>query len=247
MNAFDYKDSPYPIRNDISEAHGVYWSRLASPGSWWTGAERVAIAAEWRAARHCSFCAERKQALSPYTGEDRHEPGSDLPTRVVDAVHRIVNDQTRITRGWIESNADSGLSVEAFVELSGIVVAVLSIDEFHRALGLPLEAFPEPKVGEPDHYRPMNLAHDTGFVPMISRDGAVGNEADLWTQGFSANVLRALSLVPDAVRAWKDLASAQYIAVQGMGNFVGQDDRSIDRAQMEIVAGRVSSYNECFY
>ena len=247
MKAFDYKDSPYPIRNDISEAHRVYWSRLASTGSWWTGAERVAIAAEWRAARHCSFCAERKQALSPYTGEDRHEPGSDLPTRVVDAVHRIVNDQTRITRGWIESNADSGLSVEAFVELSGIVVAVLSIDEFHRALGLPLEALPKPEDGEPDRYRPVNLVHDTGFVPMISRDGAVGNEADLWTPGFSANVLRALSLVPNAVRAWKDLSGAQYLSVQGMGNFVGQDDRSIDRAQMEIVAGRVSSYNECFY
>ena len=225
----------------------MYWSRLAAPGNWWTGAERVGIAAECRAAKQCTFCEKRKYSHSPYTWAYKHESCSDLPALAVDAVHRIVTDQTRITQSWIESNAESGLSVEAYVELSGIVVAILSIDEFNRALGLPLESLPKPKIGEPDHYRPMNLAHDTGFVPMIPRDGAVGNEADLWSPGFSANVLRALSLVPDAVRSWKDLASAQYLSVQGMGNFVRQDDRSIDRAQMEIVAGRVSSYNECFY
>ena len=103
------------------------------------------------------------------------------------------------------------------------------------------------QAGEPDHYRPSNLSSDTGFVPMILRDGAVGNEEDLWAKDFSANVLRALSLVPDAVRSWKDLASAQYLSIEDMGNFVGQADRAIDRAQMEIVAGRVSSQNECFY
>ena len=247
MNVFDYKESPYPIRSDIIEAHRTYWSRLSSPGNWWTGAERVGIAAECRAARQCSFCEERKNSLSPYTGVDKHEPGSDLSARAVDAVHRIVTDQTRITQRWIESNAEAGIGVEAYVELSGVVVAVLSIDEFHRALGLPFESLPKPKSGEPDHYRPMNLAHDTGFVPMIPPDGAVGNEADLWPTEFSANVLRALSVVPDAVRSWKDLSSAQYLSMHGMGNFVRQDDRSIDRAQMEIVAGRVSSCNECFY
>ena len=82
---------------------------------------------------------------------------------------------------------------------------------------------------------------------MIDRDGAVGREADLWSSKFSANVIRALSVVPNAVRGWKDLASAQYIGLETMGNFTGRSDRAIDRAQMEIVAGRVSSYNECFY
>jgi len=32
-----------------------------------------------------------------------------------------------------------------------------------------------------------------------------------------------------------------------MANLVGQVDRSINRMQMELVAGRVSSVNECFY
>ena len=247
MEAFAYEDSPYAIRSDIGDAHRTYWARLASPGSWWSGADRVSIAAECRAARNCSFCADRKLALSPYTAEERHETVSDLPAVVVDAVHRIVTDQTRITREWIERNNVSGLTFAAYVELAGIVVAILSIDEFHRALGLPLESLPIPQAGDPDGYQPENLSTETGFVPMIARDGAVGIEADLWPSGFGANVIRALSLVPDAVRAWKDLSAAQYLAMEGMGNFVGQEDRAIDRAQMEIVAGRVSSHNECFY
>lgn len=247
MAHFDYDNSPYPIRADIGETLRAYWQRLASPGNWWTGAERVAIAAECRAARTCEFCVERKEALSPYTGEYKHDSVTDLPDHVVDAVHRIVTDQTRITRHWIEKNAEGNLSVEKYVELAGIVVAVLSVDEFNRALGLPFEPLPEPITGEPSHYRPPNLETGTGFVPMIPRDGADGNEADLWPPGFGANVIRALSLVPDAVRDWVNLSGALYLTPAGMANFIGQEDRSIDRAQMEIVAGRVSSYNECFY
>ena len=247
MIAFEYKDSPFPIRGDIRDAHRVYWARLASPGSWWSGSDRVAIAAESRAAREIGASVVHKTAVSTDADEDKHESECALPSIAVDVVHRVVMDQTAITQSWIQSNAESGLGAEAYVELVGIVVAIISIDEFHRALGLKLEALPDPLDGEPDHYQPNNLSHDTGFVPMIPRDGAVGREADLWAPEFSANVLRALSLVPDAVRAWKDLASAQYLSVQDMRNFVGQEDRSIDRAQMEIVAGRVSSYNECFY
>lgn len=244
---FEYTNSPYPIRSDIGETLREFWSRLASPGSWWTGAERVAIAAECRAARTCGFCKTRKDALSPYTDEYQHDSVTDLPMRVVDAVHRIVTDQTRITGNWIEDNARNGLSVEQYVELAGIVVAVLSIDEFHRGLGIPFEPLPEPVPGEIDRYLPDNLVTDTGFVPMIARDGAVGKDADLWSPEFAANVIRALSLVPNAVRDWVSLSGALYLSPAGMANFVGQEDRSIDRAQMEIVAGRVSSYNECFY
>ena len=174
MVAFSYDNSPYPVRADIGEAHREYWQRLAKPGSWWTGAERVAIAAEARAARDCQFCRDRKNALSPYTDAYDHSAVTELPEMVVDAVHRIMTDQNRITRAWIEQNVDNGLSKEAYVELAGIVVALISIDEFNRALGLPFEPLPEPEDGEPSGYRPANLSDDTGFVPMIRR----GEEAE---------------------------------------------------------------------
>lgn len=247
MDNFAYTDSPFVIRHDIAEVHREFWRRLAKPGSWWTGSERVAIAAETRASRQCSFCKTRKQALSPYTDEYEHASVTDLPDIVVDAVHRIMTDQNRITRGWVQSNRENGLSEGAYVELAGIVVAMISIDEFNRSLGLSFEPLPTPEAGEPCRYTPPNLTRDTGFVPMLKHDGAIGEEADLWAEGRSANVLRALTLVPDALRDWMMLSSAQYLSMEGMRNFIGQEDRAIDRAQMELVAGRVSSYNECFY
>ncbi len=33
------------IRDDLAEAHRLAWAHLASPGSWWTGAERIELAA----------------------------------------------------------------------------------------------------------------------------------------------------------------------------------------------------------
>ena len=188
MSYFDYRNAPYPIREDIGEAYRAYWEKLAAPGSWWTGRQRIAIAQETRNALNCAYCAERKQALSPYTYPGEHDHSGGLPERAVDAVHRVVTDQTRITQSYVDDNASNELSKGAFVELVGIVVAVFSIDEFHRALGMPVEVLPEPQPGKPSEYQPANLSEDIGFVPTIPTDGAVGNEADLWPTGFTANV-----------------------------------------------------------
>lgn len=244
---FDYRQTGHEIRADIAAAHCAYWQTLARPGSWWTGAERVAIAAESRAALTCDFCRERKQALSPYTLQGTHDSVTELPARAVDAVHRIVTDQGRITRAWIEDNAEHGLSKEAYVELVGVVVCAFSIDEFHRGLGLPLEPLPAPEAGEPNHYRPAILSEDMGFVPTVPPEGNQGNETDLWAGGRAANVVRALTLVPNALRDWRALAGAQYLSFEAMRNFVKDDNRALDRMQMELVAGRVSAVNECFY
>ena len=247
MQAFSYPQSPYTIREDLGQAYREFWASMAKPGSWWTGAQRVAIAQESRNAMICGYCAERKKALSPYNFPGEHERCGLLDPLAVDAVHRIVTDQVRITESYVEDNQAKGLSKEQYVELAGIVVVTFSIDEFNRALGLPLESLPEPEDGEPTHYRPDHVAEGTGFVPMIPADGNVGREADLWPEGANANVLRAFSAVPDAVRDWMQVGSAMYLSMAGMQIFEGNTGRSIDRMQIELVAARVSSHNECFY
>ena len=247
MTAFDFSGLDFAVRRDIPEAYSAYWDTLSAPGNWWTGSQRVAIADASREALSCEFCVLRKQSLSPYGVDGTHKNSGPLPDRVVDAVHRIITDQNRITQTFVDDNAANGLSKEAYVELVGIVVTVFSIDEFHRALGIPLQPLPEPKLGEPSFERPGALVDDMGFVPTISAAGASGKYADLWSADSAPNVVRALSLVPDAVRGWKLIAGAQYLSLQGMQNFVQDDNRSINRMQMELIAGRVSSVNECFY
>ena len=243
---YSYADSPYPIRAGLVDVHKDYWQTLARPGSWFTGAQRVAIAHEVRNALLCPFCAERKNALSPYALSGEHLKGDVLSDEIVDAVHRVVTDQSRITKSYIEGNIEKGFSEEHYVELVGIVVNVFSIDEFHRALGLKPEVLPQPEEGEPNQYRPAQVEHHTAYVGMIPPDGAVGHEADLWPER-TANVLRAISLVPDAVRSWMKIANEHYLSMEAMGNFTGPNGRSINRMQIELVAGRVSSINECFY
>ncbi len=249
MTHFTYENAPVAVRKEIGETYSWYWQRLASPGSWWTGAERIALAAEVRRATACQFCGQRKDALSPYTLSGNHdaEPASPLTDDAIDAVHRIVTDQSRITQVWVDGLVERGMRIEAYIELVGLVVAVFSIDEFNRALGLAPEALPGPIAGKPTGYCPDHTDSETGFVPMIPRNKAVGAEADLWAEGRGANVLRALSAVPDAVRDWKSISAVQYLSVEGMANMIGDPDRAMNRMQMELVAGRVSAINQCFY
>ncbi len=244
---FSYSNAPYPVREDIKQAHKTFWHNLANPGCWWDGTQRIAIAAEVRNAVDCEFCRQRKSALSPHTLSGKHNQNDILDQIAIDTIHQIVTDQGRITQTYVDNAARQGLTNEHYVELTGIVVAVFSIDEFNRALGIPPEAFPTAVTGNPSHYRPEHLSNDTGFVPMIPVNGAVGNEGDLWPTGRSANVVRALTLVPNALRDWFSLASAQYLSLAGMGNLIRDDNRSINRMQMELIAGRVSAINQCFY
>ena len=142
MDNFNYSESPYPIREDIKQAHRDFWQRLSAPGCWWSGAQRLAIAREVRASTHCDYCNARQQALSPYNFPGRHQRDSTLDESAVDAVHRIVRDQTRITGEWVKRLAEAGLSSAAYVELAGLVVCLFSVDEFHRGLDLALEPLP---------------------------------------------------------------------------------------------------------
>ena len=68
----------------------------------------------------------------------------------IDAIHRLATDAARLSKSWLDDLYRQGLSDGHYIELLGIVVAVISIDGFHRAMGMPLEPLPEPVAGEPD-------------------------------------------------------------------------------------------------
>lgn len=245
---FDYaRIAEDPIRDDLAEAHRLAWQRIAEPGTWWNGAQRVAIAAETRAAEDCLFCRKRREALSPFglQGEHDHVSGEILPPAAIDAVHRIVTDATRLTSSWVNGLADQDVPVTHYVELLSVAVSVRSIDGFHRAMGFPLEPLPDSHPGEPSRKRPEAAVQEEAWVPMLPTGRPSGDEADLWP-AQTGNVIRAMSLVPDAVRWLKELGGAQYLAVDAMTDFT-RGRGPLSRAQTELIAGRVSAINECFY
>jgi hypothetical protein len=111
-----FADCPVPVREDIASAHRLIWQRLAAPGTWWTGAERIAIAAEVRAARGCTACSERRLALSPEIVVRPHDgaSGGVLPDVAVDCVHRIAMDPGRLSRSWLDKALAAGLEDAAW-------------------------------------------------------------------------------------------------------------------------------------
>lgn len=246
MTEISYAHAPVPVREDLTAAHRRAWHRLAHAGNWWTGAERVAIAAEVRQARHCALCAVRKNALSPHAIEGVHDRASTLPEAAVDVIHRVTTDPRRLTKAWYDRiMATRTISDAQYVEIIGEVVAIVSIDSFCWGLGVPLHPLPEPQPGKPSRYRPATARLEAAWVPMIPAHEAVGAETDLWRVDRTANVIRAMSLVPDAVRQLLDLSDAHYISMENFMDLTW--GRSLSRAQTELIAGRVSALRECFY
>lgn len=247
MANISYARATVPVREDLPAAHNRAWRRLAQAGNWWTGAERVAIAAEVRNAWQCLLCKSRKAALSPYTIAGTHESISRLPETAIDVIHRIVTDPGRLTQSWFQKTMASGEITDVqYVEIIDVVVTVVSIDSFCRGIGVPLHPLPEPQAGEPSHYRPKAARLEEAWAPMLPVEGATGAEADLWNPtGRVGNVIRALSVIPDAVRQLMDLSNAHYVPRDRLMDLTW--GRSLSRAQMELLAGRVSALRGCFY
>ena len=59
--------------------------------------------------------------------------------------------------------------------------------------------------------------------------------------------IRGLSLVPDELRKHVELEQVEYLPLQFIMQPDYQHHDSFTRAQVEIVAGRVSALNECFF
>lgn len=247
MTDVTYDHAPAPVRDDLLAAHRRAWRRLAEPGTWLSGAERVAIMAETRGAPACGLCRRRKEALSPYTVDGAHDRLGGLADGLVEAIHRVRTDPARLTRSWFAGVIAGGVSVERYVEAIGVLAHTVAIDTFARGLGAAPWPLPEPMAGEATRYRPDGLSAGEAWVPMIAPRDATGAEADLFPKDRPvANIRRALSLVPAEVRGFFDLAEAQYLPGPAMRDFA-TEYRAISHAQIELVAGRVSSLNGCVY
>jgi hypothetical protein len=246
MEALSDTDAGVPIRQDLQDAHRYLLAHVAAPGAWWTGAERVAIAAESRAAATCRLCRDRRAALSPAAVRGRHDTSTGLPADVVDVVHRIRTDPARLSRPWFDGVIAGGLDVARYVELVGVLTLFTGMDFFARALGVAPYPLPSPAGGAPARHRPASARPSGAWVPMIAPEDADGPEADLYAGlPMVPNIIRALSLVPDEVRALRRSTDSHYVPAAEIGD--PSVRRDLDRMQMELVAARVSALNECFY
>ncbi|MBI05159.1 MAG: hypothetical protein CMI96_05015 [Pelagibacteraceae bacterium] len=245
MADMNYADAPFDIRGDLTFAHAATWDRIKSPGTWFDGETRVAIAAETRNAVKCCLCLNRKDALSPITLEGTHDSLGELPEEMVEVIHRIVTDPGRLTQKWYQDRLESGLSAEKYVEILGVTCSTIAVDTFADAAGLSRRALPAPNPGQPSRIRPPLASQGAAWVPWISPDdGQLTGIADFAPE--ASNVRRAMSLVPDEAVGFMSLVGAQYIEGDAIQDF-SKTGRSLDRQQIELIAGRISAINQCAY
>lgn len=242
-----YSSSALSIREDLAAAHARAWERVARPGTWWDGAARVAIATETRQAPRCALCRRCKEALSPLAIEGNHDSVSQLPELAVEVVHRVRTDPGRLSEGWYRSVIARGLSAEQYVEIVSVVAHVVAIDTMAHGLGLDPLPLPDPEPGAPTRRRPAGARPGGAWVPWLEPADATDAEMGIYPSDRPpANIMKAMSLVPDEVRSFFDLVSHQYLPGEVMRDFA-HEYRAISHAQIELLAARVSALNRCLY
>ncbi len=234
------------IRAELGRECALAWHRLAAPGTWWTGAERLAIAAEARKAHSCALCRRRKEALSPYTVPGFHDSTSTLPEEVIEIVHRLATDAGRLTKKWLYSMLGSGVSEEQYVEAVGVVAVITALDTFDLSLGLPQRALPPALPGAPSRHRPAGAKRDLAWVSTVAPEDLRPGDPDPYSIHGVKNIHRALSLVPQEVITFFDLDVALYLKDHEIRDFT-REFRALSHVQMELLAGRVSALNGCYY
>jgi alkylhydroperoxidase family enzyme len=149
---FKFSNTPVPVRNDLTLAFSGVWTRLARPGTWWTGTERVAIA---------------QVARDSYGGAEL-TAHPDLSEAATLAASLLSRKPAAVTADLIQGWESVGLDSNRYVELVAVVSQITAIDTFHRALGVDLEPLPIPQPGDPTEQLPDIPAKLTrAWVPMV--------------------------------------------------------------------------------
>jgi hypothetical protein len=117
------------------------------------------------------------------------------------------------------------------------VSTVAAVAHFCRNIDVPLPPLPEPLAGEPTGARPEHLAQPTyNWVPVAEPVDEV------------AAVLQAYTAVPgEYLNTWR-MAAAQYMSSDEMVHpDWSRRPGGLSRAQMELVAARLTVLRDCFY
>ncbi len=235
-----------PVRPELMRALEAAWLTLATPGTWWTGAERNAIAAEVRQAESCALCRHRKEALSPYSVEGRHDSLDELPLEAVEAIHRLAMDAGRITETWVRHLAEGPLDEELYVEIVSVVAITTALDTFDRALGRSRRPLPMPVTGAPSRHRPAGAKRGLAWVSTLAPGDVGPGDPNPFPVHGDKNIHLALSLVPQEVFNFFDLDVELYLRDEQIRDF-SREYRAISHRQIELIAARASALNRCYY
>lgn len=218
------------VRRDLVDAHRNAMAAIGAVGTWWTSAQRLAIAAEVRRAGEHTHLApwDAPSSIDGLIAADH-----PLPAAAVDAVWRLSNHPGTLTQAWHAEIVAALPGPEHYVELVSIVAMLNGIDQYAKVMAIDPIPLPQPVDGTPTEERVDGAAVRAHWVPTADIGGA--------------NVLKALSAVPADRPAFQALSDAQYVPGGALLGDLGWGRSGLDRRQIELVAAQTSMVNECFY
>ena len=123
---------PTPFADPAAdEAIKVALTGLATPGSFFSGAERIAFAEHARVARGLT------------------DAGPTLPPLVAAAVARVAVEAMTSRSTDVDAWVADGRELLSYVEMVSVVALICSIDSYRIGVGAPLDAFPKSVPGDP--------------------------------------------------------------------------------------------------
>ena len=105
---------------------------------------------------------------------------------------------------------------------------------------------PAPASGQPTRIWPVGAKHLDHWVATLAPEDLTPGDADIYADSNAANIYRALSLVPNEVRTFRELDEHLYLPAIDIFD-LETDYRAISHAQIELIGGRVSANNQCLY
>jgi len=122
---------------------------LASAGSYFTGAERLAMCMHARCARGLSATAPEVRSI------------------IATSVARVATEAMHSRQEHVAAWQTEGLDVLAFVEMVSVVAQISAIDSYRIGLGAALDPLPAPVPGEPTGASDERAVTSNAWVPTV--------------------------------------------------------------------------------
>ena len=236
-----YGDSKYPVRADLDAVHDSQLANMTAPGTWGTGTQRLAVIAEARKAG-----IEARLLEAPADGGASSD--IELPEVAKRVIGRLAVSPKDVDEEFYNDAIGDGLSPEEYVEMVGLVSRSTDLDIFARGIGVPLRPLPAAQPGTPSRKRPVEAIQEQAWPPTVPNPPEGGDLAmEIYGGHPKPYIVRGLSLVPEEMRLHLEMEEAQYLPLNKILEPQYEHHDGFTRSQVEIVAGRVSALNECFY
>lgn len=150
LNHRDSMSNPFQERGAEAAIQQIL-GHIASPGSFFTGAERVSMVTHARAAR----------------GLETTAPPVQLPVIVAQTAARVAANAQSTRQSDVDAWIASGRDVLAYVEVVAVAAQISGIDSYHLALGGDLAPLPAPVIGSPTGASAPDAQIQNAWVPTV--------------------------------------------------------------------------------